>query len=263
MMTIVARERYPIDDPASGTCRAVTAEARRQLGASGACHLPGFLSAAGLASCLAEAEALEPLAHFSNNRLTPYYRPPDSSLAPTDPKNMTVTFAVGYVAREDIPAGSAFRALYEGDEFLDFLRGLLPDEPLYRYSEPRGSLNVTVMRDGDELGWHFDACELVASILFRASGGGGEFDYVPGLRSPIDANEAGVAAVVGGDEGRAHHAPMVPGDLLLFRGRHSLHRVTPVRGGVSRLIGLMSFDNVEKAPANLATAKLMRSVAAT
>jgi hypothetical protein len=261
-MTIVERARYPIDDPGSGTYRAVAGEARRQLGTLGACRLPGFLSSMGLASCLAEAEALEPLAHFSNNRLTPYYRPPDPSLAPTDPKNMAVTFAVGYVARDDIPAASAFRALYEGEAFLGFLRDLLPDEPLYRYSEPRGSLNVTAMREGDELGWHFDACELVASILFRAGDGGGDFDYVPGLRSPNDANEAGVAAVVGGDERRVHHAPLAPGDLLLFRGRHSLHRVRPVRGGVARLIGLMSFDNVEKAPANLATAKLMRPQAA-
>jgi hypothetical protein len=257
-MTIVDLERYPIDAPASVEGQALVADARQQIDRTGACHLPGFLSAEGLALCLAEAEALAPLAHASNHRLTPYYRSPDPSLPETDPKNMTVTFAVGYVAREDIPARSPFRALFEGDDLLTFLRQVLPSEPLYRYSEPRGSLNVTVMREGDELGWHFDACELVASILCRTGEAGGEFDYVPDVRSPQDANEAGVAAIVGGDDSRALSVRLQPGDLLLFRGRHALHRVRPVKGDVARLIGLMSFDNVERAPHNPANAKLMR-----
>ena len=263
LMTIIDCGRYPISDLVSDKGRAMAVEARRQLATTGAFHLPGFLSPAGLACCLAEAEALESSAHFSNNKLTPYYRQPDPSLPDNDPKNMAVVFSVGYVAREDIPAGSAFRALYEGNDFLDMLRAMLPGETLYRYSEPRGSLNVTVMRRGDELGWHFDACELVASILFRDAQAGGEFDYVPGVRSPDDANEAGVAAVISGDEQGAHQVCLKPGDLLLFRGRHSLHRVRHVRGDVSRLIGLMSFDNAEKAPPNRATDELMRPASST
>ena len=262
-MTIVDLDRYALDDPDGEAGRAMVTSAQRQLADTGACHLPGFLSAAGLARCLAEAEALMPLAHFSNRLLTPYYRPPDTSLAPDDPKNMAVVFAVGYVARDDIPAGSALRALYEGDRFLDMLRRMLPAEPLYRYSEPRGSLNVTAMRAGDELGWHFDACELVASILLQASEGGGAFEYVADMRSPDDANEAGVAAVLKGRTETARRVDMAPGDLLLFRGRHSLHRVAPITGDAVRLVALMSFDNVEQAPPNPANETLMRRRSST
>jgi len=35
--------------------------------------------------------------------------------------------------------------------------------------------------------------------------------------------------------------------MVLFRGRHSLHRVTPIQGKTTRLMALMSFDNVEQA----------------
>jgi len=51
-------------------------------------------------------------------------------------------------------------------------------------------------------------------------------------------------------EGQDHHRTNVdfaPGDMVLFRGRHSLHRVTAIKGDTSRLMALMSFDNVEKA----------------
>jgi hypothetical protein len=35
---------------------------------------------------------------------------------------------------------------------------------------------------------------------------------------------------------------MQPGSLLLFRGRNSLHRVTPVRGAQARIVALLAFD---------------------
>ncbi len=249
-MTIVDLETYPIDNLASTSGCNLVADARRQLADGGAFHLPGFLSPDGLQRCCAEAERLEPLAHFSDHVMTPDYRPPDCGSSDDNSEAVTVRFAVGYVSRDDIPPDSPFRALFEGDDFLDFLRATLPDKNLYRYSEPRGSLNVTVMRDGDEVGWHFDACELVASILFRASTSGGEFDFVPEMRARDDDNDAGVAAVIGGQTGAMRSLSISPGDLVLFRGRHALHRVRPVGGDVNRLIGLMSYDNVTEAPSN-------------
>jgi hypothetical protein len=35
-----------------------------------------------------------------------------------------------------------------------------------------------------------------------------------------------------------------PGDLLLFRGHQSMHRVTPVRGDTARMLTVLSFDLV-------------------
>ncbi|GIS88009.1 MAG: hypothetical protein CM1200mP18_07190 [Gammaproteobacteria bacterium] len=114
-----------------------------------------------------------------------------------------------------------------GTILLAFLRKLLPDEPVYRYSDPRGSLNYTVMAQDDQLGWHFDACELVASILLRPADNGGDFEYIPSVRSAGDENFSEVESILGGNEGQRISGDFQPGDMVLFRGRHSLHRVTP------------------------------------
>jgi len=245
--SIVNVDAYPINDLSRPESLEVIARAKQQLKLTGACHFGGFLSEAGLVNLLAEAQALESSAHASDNWYTPYYDRPDSNYPVGHPFNSAVHFAVRYVSRTLLPQNSPLRRLFEDDELLTFLRTLLPDEPLHRYSDARGSLNYTVMKEGDELGWHFDACELVASILLRPAKAGGAFHYIPGVRTADDERFSAVASVLGGQD---HHRSVVdfaPGDMVLFRGRHSLHRVTPINGDTSRLIALMSFDNVEKA----------------
>ncbi len=245
--SIVNIETYPIHDLGQPESLKVVALAKEQLASRGACYFPGFLSETGLADCFAEAQALEPEAYPSDNWYTPYYGRPDSSYPPEHPLNSAVHFSVRYVSRTLLPKGSPLRYLFEDSPFLTFLRALLPDEPLYRYSDTRGSLNYTVMANGDELGWHFDACELVASILLRPAEVGGAFEYIPGVRSADDERFSAVASILGGQDKHRTVVDFVPGDMVLFRGRHSLHRVTPIKGDISRLIALMSFDNVEKA----------------
>ena len=62
------------------------------------------------------------------------------------------------------------------------------------------------------------------------------------LRSPDDENYDRVAAVLGGDRHNVVVEPMTPGTLMLFEGRHSLHRVTPVEGARPRYVGLFGYD---------------------
>ena len=47
-----------------------------------------------------------------------------------------------------------------------------------------------------------------------------------------------------GDESDMVSIDLEPGDLLPFRGRDSLHRVTSVEGVVQRVMLLMSYENV-------------------
>jgi len=245
--SIVNVNAYPIDDLGRPESLEVIARAKQQLNSTGACHFGGFLSDTGLADFLAEAQALESEAHMSDNWYTPYYGRPDSSYPAGHPLNSAVHFAVRYVSRTLLSKESPLRYLFEDSTLLHFLRALLPDEPLYRYSDSRGSLNYTVMTEGDELGWHFDACELVASILLRPPETGGTFEYIPAVRTAEDENFPAAASILGGEDDHRTLVDFLPGDMVLFRGRHSLHRVTPILGDTSRLIALMSFDNVEKA----------------
>jgi len=70
---------------------------------------------------------------------------------------------------------------------------------------------------------------------------GGLFKYAPNLRTATDENYAGVAAVLDGRLDRVRSLRLEPGDLQIFRGRHSLHRVSPVRGRRPRYVGIFSF----------------------
>ena len=248
MHSIINSDTYPIhvcDDPRT---LQLIATAQSELTSLGACHFPQFLSPSGLSACLQEAAALESQAHASNNQYTPYYREPDDTYPRGHPRNSTVRFAVRYVSRKLIAQDSPIRMLFEGDDLLTFLQGLLPHEPLYRYSDPRGSLNYTVMAQDDQLGWHFDACELVASILLRPANSGGNFEYIPAVRSASYENFSEVESILSGNDGQRISVNFQPGDMVLFRGRHSLHRVTPIQGETTRLMALMSFDDVEQAP---------------
>jgi hypothetical protein len=51
-----------------------------------------------------------------------------------------------------------------------------------------------------------------------------------------------VKRVLDGDHERVVTLPMKPGTLLIFAGRYSLHRVTPIKGDTPRLVALFGYD---------------------
>lgn len=101
---------------------------------------------------------------------------------------------------------------------------------------------ISVLRDGDAHGWHFDQNAFVVSLLIQKPDAGGAFEFAPAIRSDDDENFEGVKAVM--DERSAHVRELAvePGTLVLFRGSHALHRVTEVSGAKPRIIALFSFD---------------------
>jgi hypothetical protein len=116
---------------------------------------------------------------------------------------------------------------------------------LHRMDDPLGALNLTAMTDGHVQGWHYDSTDFVVSIALRASEGGGEFECFAGSRTDDDERYDDVARVLRGDGGDLVSVyPMTPGTLMIFEGRRSLHRVSPVTGSVSRVVALLGYDTV-------------------
>lgn len=239
---LVALDRYPLLDPGSpGWARAVTA-AQDQLAAIGAAELEGFLSPAGLAEVTADAEAHEHRGHRSEVPGTVYLELPDPQAPEGHPRRWTGRAALEAVAWDLFDPASPIRALYEWDPLLRFVEAILARGPLFRYADPLGGLNLAVMRDGDELQWHFDQTDFVVSLAVRDSEDGGDFEVAPRIRRADDERYDAVAAVLTGHRDGVLRLPMRPGTLLVFEGRHSLHRVTPVRGPTSRLVALLGYD---------------------
>jgi hypothetical protein len=233
--------RYPLlDSAADRTCR-VVAEAERDLARAGMAVLPGFLRAEGLAALSAECDALAPLGHFSEVRGTPYIDLPDLAQPEGHPRRTLGRSALSAVAYDRFPATSALRALYEWDPLMEFVRVLLGCERLFRYADPLGALNLAVMRAGDELAWHFDQTDFVVSLAIQSSEAGGEFECVPLIRSADDECYDAVRRVLCGAT-KPITVPMTPGTLMLFEGRRSIHRVSPIRGACARYVALLAYD---------------------
>lgn len=247
-LTLVDTARHPLHALEGSAGVALMESCRRRMRAEGVCRLPAFLSSAGLEILRHEARALRVHAHHSEVYYTPWYAKPDSSLPEGDPRAAALAFSVGYVGRDRLPAAGAIETLFGWEPLLALVQAALGSGSIYRFDDSLGSLNVTVMGRGEALGWHFDACEAVVSVLLEAAEAGGRFEYSPPLLGTEEEVRAGVARVLRDDGRAALEVPMEPGDFVLFRGRHSLHRVTPVEGERERLMLLMSYDDVKERP---------------
>ena len=240
---LVDLRRYPIDDLASPGARAVVAAARDSLAKQGVAILPGFAAPAALAAMSAEADRLERRAHLENVQGTPYLGLPDESFPEGHPRRTLVHSLTSVIAYDLIEPDSALRALYEWDGMLAFVSEVLERRPLYRMGDPLGALNMTVMREGHVQGWHYDNADFVVSLAIQASAGGGRFECAPFIRDDADEGYEDVARVLAGTAGaRVEVYPMVAGTLMIFAGRRSLHRVSPVEGRVPRKVGLLAYD---------------------
>src|SRR5262249_49130972 len=147
--------------------------------------------------------------------------------------------AVGY---DQIPDKHLLSQIYHWESLMQFIAEVIGLPAIYRYADPMGALNVSVMKDGDYLRWHFDQTDFVSSLMIRNSSEGGAFEYVPLIRNAANEHYDKVRMVLKGSREGVHTLPNEPGSLVLFRGRWSLHRVTPISGPVSRLIGLFGYD---------------------
>jgi len=240
---LVDLDRYPLDAPGSEGWRARTDELRGALERDGVALLPGFVRPEAIAAMATEARELQAVAYLEDVWGSPYLGVPDDSFPEGHPRRQrehSKTWVAGY---DLVPSDSLLRALYEWDPLKDFVAAITGKDPLYRFADPLGALNVAIMEAGHTQGWHYDNTEFVVSLAIQSSEAGGLFECAPAIRTADDENYDEVAAVFRGERpDRVEIYPMVPGTLMIFVGRNSVHRVTPVEGDTPRLVALLSYD---------------------
>lgn len=236
-------ERYPVTEPGSPGWHAVLETARKSLAERGVATLPGFVRTGALATMVEETARLVPRAHREDIAVgTPYLALPDESYPEGHPRRTSVRSATWVLAYDLVPLESAVRTLYEWDPLKDFVAEVLERHPLYRMDDPLGALNVTSMVEGDVQGWHYDSTDFVVSLALQASEAGGEFECARRIRSAADESYDAVSRILGGDHRGVEVFGFTPGTLMIFEGRYSLHRVSPVLGSRPRYVALMGFD---------------------
>ena len=218
------------------------AEGRAAMRDAGACEIAGFVRPEALPGFVEDARRLAPLAHRSGGPGTVYLGFPDESFPADHPRQWLGNYGVGAVAYDLFPADSPIRRLYEWDGLLRFVAAILGRDVIFPYADPLGALNLAVMGDGDELQWHFDQTDFVVSLALQDADTGGDFEVAPLIRTSDDECYDDVARVLAGGALEVVTLPMTPGTLLVFAGRHSLHRVTPIGGSTPRLVALFGYD---------------------
>jgi hypothetical protein len=234
---LVDTDRYPIDEldgPLVHECRAALRE-------EGAVRLDGFLRAEAVAKMLADANGLASLGYPNDASHNAYFDDEiDGSLPDDHPRRIRVRSAQKAVAMDLLPPDFAPRAVYESEDVTRFVAAVLEKENLYRSDDPLDGCNMTVYEDGDELGWHFDQSEFSVTLMIQRAERGGDFEYVPMVRTPDDEHYDDVRSVLTGER-PPKLLPSAPGTLAFFRGRYSLHRVRPVGGSTPRMNSVLTY----------------------
>ncbi len=207
----------------------------------GVCVLEKFIAPEKLPLFVEEAQQLVPDQYHSALIGNAYLENIDPSLPEDHAKRITDRTSLGVIAYDQFSDQSLLKRLYKLPQLTEFLRVLLQFQHLYEYECPLGAINISVMRDNDYLRWHFDQSDFVVSIHLRNPEKGGEFEYVKNLRGPGQDNFEGVRDVLKGDRSQVKFLETSPGSLILFKGKNTLHRVTPIHGKVERLVALLGY----------------------
>ena len=216
---------------------------RQQLDRRGVVALPGFLRPQILEQLVQEAAAAEPQAYFTASTHNVYLTPPDPGLPGDHIFNRQVVSTKGCICDDMVGQDSPLRLLYNHPVFQDFVSQVVGVTALYPYADPLSSLNIHYAPAGKELGWHFDNSEFAITLLLQAPEAGGAYQYIKDLRD-ADAGEMNFKGVEAALDGTlpATTLPIDPGTLVLFRGRNSLHRVTPTIGSKTRYLVVLAYN---------------------
>ncbi len=240
---IIDLDRYPIDRPDHVGYSALLERGRAALEQSALFAMPQFVRAEVVPQMAEELEQLLPLS-------TRYERPRNAyTLVETDndwprehPRNQMHPCAYNQVLNFQIPNDSALRQVYYWQPLTDFLRILCGYDSFYRSDCPHLALSAKIAGRGDTDGWHYDSNDVVFSLLLQAPEAGGQFEYAPFIRSETEENYAEVTSLYQNPGRCALRPSMAPGDLTVFKGDLSMHRVTPVEGGKKRIVALFCYD---------------------
>ncbi|CNK65869.1 HalD/BesD family halogenase [Yersinia aleksiciae] len=219
------------------------AQCRNTLETYGALVLSDFLLPQALGSIMQEGVNHQHQAYYTANQHNVYLTKPDPTFPIDHPRNRLITSSKGCITDEDIPADSALRTLYDAKDFQDYLCAVLDEKQLYPYADSLSSINLHYASQGQELGWHFDNSSFAITLLVQKPQAGGVFEYIEEMRDADlgEMNYAGVEQLLN-QRVVPKTLQIEPGDLVLFRGRNAIHRVTPTQGDITRMLVVLAYN---------------------
>jgi hypothetical protein len=241
---VVDLDRYPIHEDGEARSHLVSS-VQKDVRSVGCAVIKQFVKPSAIPTLVAEGDKVSHLGHRNFNRTNPYFTQLPADLPDTHPLRRFYDRSNAFVPADNFGEDSIIRSLYEWSSFAPFIQEVLEEPSFYRYADPLADVVINLAEEGNGFPWHFDTNNYTVTLAIQNAEHGGEFEFSPNLRTSTDENYDGVGRVLDGDQSLIHSLHLEPGDLQIFKGRYSLHRVTPLSGPTMRYVAIFSFTEME------------------
>lgn len=209
------------------------------------CVISNFVTEQALHAMVTEAQALQSKAHHNNAWRNCYlHRELDPALPSEHPRNLQDRSSVHMISYAQLAENSVLKQFYQAPGVRGLVERIVNEGELFPNEDPYQPANYVCYRPGDESAWHFDEDNsFTMTLMLQPAQAGGVFEMAPHTRSQDDQNYAQVRQVLTGEQvDGVVRLDLQPGDLCLFKGTHSLHRVTRVEGEQTRIMGVFVYE---------------------
>jgi len=226
---LIDLDRYPLDRPSSTSYLSAVEAARERLRADGCAVVPDLLRPEGIGVLHDEIIERKHTTHFSMQNINPYFHVQANPEYPQrHPVNTFIERSSGFIPGDSWAPGCATDVLFRSPELARFIADCLEVPALHCYADPLAGLTANILDPGQQFTWHFDTNDFAVTVLVDEAEEGGLFEYVPLIRTAADENFGAIQAILEGGTDGVCTLTLRPGDMQIFRGRYSLHRVTRV-----------------------------------
>ena len=237
--TLVNLDQYPIHDLQSPIRQQLIERCRSQLDDGGCSVIKGLLTDFATTEMAAEANRLLPQAYRSLDEHNPYFTTPTKDS--NHPEGFLQTRTSAYINSDNLEPISILRQPYDSDIMVLFISECINTGSLFRWADTLARCPYGVMQQDDYFPWHFDGNDFTVTMLVQDSEQGGVFEYFDNVRQPDNEQFDKVMSILNGDREGVKQLNLQKGDLQLFKGRYSMHRVTKVKGDQKRIVAIPAY----------------------
>ena len=231
---LVDLDTFPIDRPGSPDYDRCVKAARDGLRSVGCAVLRDFVRPDAVGQINGEIIERKHTTHFSTEVMNPYFHTTlDPRYPDHHPVNTLIERSSGFIPGDSWDAECTTDTVFRSPALARFLADCLEVSELHCYADPLAGLTANILEPGQQFTWHFDTNDFAVTLLVQRADRGGAFQYRPAIRSVDDEGFDAIQRVLDSGEAAAdidevHTLDLTPGDLQIFRGRYSLHRVERV-----------------------------------
>ncbi|HEY5738933.1 MAG TPA: 2OG-Fe(II) oxygenase [Gammaproteobacteria bacterium] len=240
MNELIDLERYPLDRLDSPAGERLVECCLAELESGGMFTLKGFLRREAIDAMLDDLQRRMRDESYTHAREHNIYFDDEIDGIPADHPALRRVRTVNHTLCGDQLAEPLLQ-VYHWPGMTDFLARVMNKTALFPMADPLACANVLGYYAGEGLNWHFDRSEFTTTLLLQAAERGGEFQYCKALRSDSDPNYDGVARLLRGEDERVSTLTLGAGDLNVFKGKNTAHRVTAPHGERPRLVTVFSY----------------------